>query len=147
MWTGFGGGHGCSVNDCKVSFDIPRAGGRVDASQVIGAPQVAGLIVVPKGFGASALRAASNDIGTGTANVVGASLSLMLGRSRRKGQQALGNLVFDTPRFGGYGFLALTEQELVLLTGPRLRCSPAYREAILCSPTGSAMASQPPTLS
>lgn len=93
----------------------------MDASQVLGAPQIAGLIVVPRGFGAAALRTASNEIGTGLANAVGASLNqAMLRSSRRKGQE-LGDLVFDTPRFTAYGLLALTAQELALTTGPRHR--------------------------
>jgi hypothetical protein len=91
----------------------------VDASQVLGSPQLAGLIVVPRGFGASAVRAASNDIGTGLSNAVGASLNQAMQRTRGRRQQAVGDVVFDTPRFAGYGLLALTAQELALVTGPR----------------------------
>ena len=85
----------------------------MDASQVLGSPQVAGLIVVPKGFGASTFRAGS--IGT---PVVTTSLRQMMERSHRRGQQALSEVVLDTPRFSGYGLLALTAQELALVSGP-----------------------------
>ena len=84
----------------------------MDASQVLGSPQVAGLIVVPKGFGAST---SAGDIGT---PVVTTSLREMMERSHRRGQQALSEVVLDTPRFSGYGLLALTAQELALVSGP-----------------------------
>ncbi len=98
----------------KVSLTVLEGRWLVDASQVLGSPQVAGLIVVPKGFGASAFRAVS--IGN---PAVATSLKQVMERSRRRGQQALSEVVLDTPRFSGYGLLALTAQELALVSGPR----------------------------
>ena len=83
----------------------------VDASQVLGSPQIAGLIVVPKGSGASAARAAS--MGSGgllTGPVVATALKQL------KRQSQLNDVVFDTPHPGG-GLLALTAQELALVAG------------------------------
>ncbi len=80
---------------------------------MLGSPQVAGLIVVPKGFGASAYRAVS--IGD---PMVATPLLKMTERNLRTGRQQLSDVVVDTPRFTGYGLLALTEQELALVSGP-----------------------------
>lgn len=88
----------------------------MDASQVLGSPQVAALIVVPKGFGASTLRTAAN------ANLAGAvALPLVMKAGRRGRRAAPSDLVLATPRFSGYGLLALTAHELALVTGPRNR--------------------------
>jgi hypothetical protein len=88
----------------------------MDVSQVIGSAPVAALLVVPKGFGASAARSA---VGVDPA---GAAFLPLVVRAGARGRQAPpSGVVFDTPRFGGYGLLALTEKEIVLAAGPRNR--------------------------
>jgi hypothetical protein len=88
----------------------------MDASQVIGSAPVATLIVVPKGSGSSVVRSA------GAVNLVGGALLPLVMKAGRRGRQAPpSDVVFDTPGFGGYGLLALTATELVLVTGHRNR--------------------------
>jgi hypothetical protein len=86
----------------------------MDWSQVIGSAPIAELIVMPKGFGASAYRSAVG-ITPGAAALVPAVMKVA-----QRGRKALpGDVVFATPRFGGYGLLALTTDDVVLVTGPR----------------------------
>lgn len=88
----------------------------VDASQALGSPQIAGLLVDRKGFGASAYRSAgysAGPLGPGIAAV----LRRLTGKGRRKGEESLREVVFDTPSPGS-GLLALTDQELALVAGP-----------------------------
>lgn len=86
-----------------------------DASQALGSPQIAGLLVDPKGTGATAYRSAGYAAGpAGPATAV--ALQRVTGRGRRKDQQSLRDVVFDTPHLGG-GLLALTEQDLALVAG------------------------------
>ncbi len=79
----------------------------VDASQTLGSPQIAGLMVDPKGYGAAGYAAAGHALGT-------AGMAAPGGRARR--DQSLRDVVFDTPRPWS-GLLALTEQELALVAG------------------------------
>jgi hypothetical protein len=88
----------------------------MDWSQVIGSTPVAELIVLPKGFGASAYRFSASITPAGAA-----VLPLVAKAGQRKHQAPPGDVTFATPRFGGYGVLALTATDLVLLTGPRNR--------------------------
>jgi hypothetical protein len=88
----------------------------LDASQLLGSAQLAGVIVVPKGTGASAARAGAN-VDPGGA----AYLPLVMRRGGRGSQPVPSDVTFATPRFAGYGFLALTAQELALVYGPRQR--------------------------
>jgi hypothetical protein len=88
----------------------------MDASQVLGSAPVAELLVLPKGSGASAYRSA-----VGVSPAGAAFLPLVMKAGRRRRQAPPGDVVFNTPRFGGYGLLALTTKELVLVTGPRNR--------------------------
>jgi hypothetical protein len=87
----------------------------MDFSKVIGSVPVAELLVMPKGFGASAYRSAATAVGPAGQ----ALLPAVSAAGRRKRQALPGDVVFATPRFGGYGLLALTENDLVLVTGPR----------------------------
>lgn len=87
----------------------------VDASQTLGSPQIAGLLVDRKGYGASAYRSAGYAAGP-LGPAIAAGLSRVARRGRRKAEESLGEVVFDTPSPGA-GLLALTEQELALLAG------------------------------
>jgi 8-oxo-dGTP pyrophosphatase MutT (NUDIX family) len=79
----------------------------MDASQLLGSAQIAALIVVPRGFGASAARSAMR------IDPAGAAFLPLVMRAGRRGRQAPpGSVTFDTPRFGGYGLLAVTVQEV-----------------------------------
>ncbi|HUD79468.1 MAG TPA: hypothetical protein VMR00_16580 [Streptosporangiaceae bacterium] len=87
----------------------------VDASQILGSPQIAGLLVDRKGYGASAYRSAgyaAGPLGPGIAP----ALQRLTGKGRRKGEESLREVVFDTPSPGA-GLLALTDQELALVAG------------------------------
>jgi hypothetical protein len=87
----------------------------VDASQALGSPQIAALLVDRKGFGASAYRSAgyaAGPLGPAVATV----LQRLTGKGRRKGEESLREVVFDTPSPGA-GLLALTDQELALVAG------------------------------
>jgi len=71
---------------------------------------------MPKGFGASAYRA------TAGVSPAGAALVPLVMKAVRRGHQAPPrDVVFETPRFGGYGLLAVTAEDLVLARGPRNR--------------------------
>lgn len=87
----------------------------VDASQTLGSPQIAGLLVDRKGYGASASRSAgyaAGPLGPGIAS----ALQRLTGKGRREGEESLREVVFDTPSPGS-GLLALTDQELALMAG------------------------------
>ncbi len=70
----------------------------LDASEVLGAPQLAGVRVNPRGF---SLRQSSLQVGTVPTTIV-------LGRRSDPDSGA-------TPRFGRLAFLAVTNQELALV--------------------------------
>lgn len=80
----------------------------MDASQVLGAPQIAGLVVMGRGAGASAYRAASG------ANPIEATSIRQGQEAIRRRHQPPSDVVFD---IHSGGFLALTAQELALMRG------------------------------
>jgi hypothetical protein len=89
----------------------------MDWSQVIGSAPVAELLVMPRGSGASAYRAAG-----ASAGLVGVAVAPLVKKAAERGRKMPpGDVVFETPRFGGYGLLALTAQDVVLARGPRNR--------------------------
>ena len=87
----------------------------VDASQTLGSQQIAGLLVDPKGYGASAYRSAGYAAGP-LGPAIASALQRFTGKGRRKGEESLREVVFDTPSPGG-GLLALTDRELALVAG------------------------------
>jgi hypothetical protein len=91
----------------------------VDASQVLGSPQIAGLIVMGKGSGASAYRAVS--IG----NPIEATSIRQGQEAIRRRRQPPSDVVFD---IHGGGFLALTAQDLALVGGR------GYSKVVACMP-------------
>jgi hypothetical protein len=89
----------------------------MDWSQVIGSTPIAELLVMPRGSGASAYRAAGASVGP-----LGVAVAPLVMKAAQRGRKTPpGNVVFETPRFGGYGLLALTAQDVVLARGPRNR--------------------------
>ena len=88
----------------------------VDASQALGSPQIAGLLVDRKGYGASAYRSAGYAAGP-LGPAIAPALQRLTGKGRRKGEESLREVVFDTPSPGS-GLLALTDQELALVAAP-----------------------------
>src|SRR5580658_1599137 len=87
----------------------------VDASQALGSPQIAALLVDRKGFGASAFRSAGYAAGP-LGPAIAPLLQRLMGKGRRKGEESLREVVFDTPSPGA-GLLALTDQERALVGG------------------------------
>jgi hypothetical protein len=103
----------------------------VDASQALGSPQIAGLIVMGKGSGASAYRAVS--IG----NPVQATSIRQGQEAIRRRNQPPSDVVFD---IHGGGFLALTAQDLALVEAADIPgWSPACPEGRLRSPSSTAV--------
>jgi hypothetical protein len=82
----------------------------LDASQVLGSPQLAGVKVNPKGAARSRVAGSA---GAGVGGIVGGALGATsdLMAARRQGQVAS-----ETPKFGRVGYLAVTEDELALIT-------------------------------
>jgi hypothetical protein len=87
----------------------------VDASQTLGSPQIAALLVDRKGYGVSAFRSAGYAAGP-LGPAIAPMLQRLMGKGRRKGEESLREVVFDTPSPGA-GLLALTDQELALVAG------------------------------
>lgn len=81
----------------------------------LGSPQIAGLLVDPKGYGASAYRSAGYAAGP-LGPAIAAGLQRIARRGSRKAKESVGDVVFDALSPGG-GLLALTEQELALVAG------------------------------
>jgi len=84
----------------RQSLTFPAMG--IDASQLLGAPQLAGVKVNPKG-------AARKQVATaGIGGLVGAAF----GMRAAKRQKALGT---ETPDFGRLGYVAVTSNEIALV--------------------------------
>ena len=79
-----------------------------DASSALGAPQIAGAWVNRKGKGKRTMGAVA---GAQIGGVVGAAVGAGL---RGKGSPQPST---ETPEFGGFGFLAVSETDLVLVKG------------------------------
>lgn len=81
----------------------------LDASQLLGAPQLAGVKVSPKGFTMSvASRNAGAGVGGALGAVIGSTASTMA--DRRQGKTGS-----ETPDFGRAAYLAVTDRELALI--------------------------------
>lgn len=81
----------------------------LDASQVLGSPQLAGVKVSPKGFTKSV---AAGSAGVGVGGLVGGAISATAGM---KAQRRQAHLASETPKFGRVAYLAVTEHELALI--------------------------------
>jgi hypothetical protein len=83
----------------------------LDASQVLGSPQLAGVKVNPRGAGRS--RGASS-VGVGVGGLVGGAISAgaSMKADKRKVEFAAES---ETPKFGRLAYLAVTEGELALV--------------------------------
>lgn len=81
----------------------------LDASQVLGSPQLAGVKVSPRGF---TKRTAAGSAGIGVGGILGGAISATAGATagRRQAQMAS-----ETPNFGRVAYLAVTEDELALI--------------------------------
>jgi hypothetical protein len=81
----------------------------LDASQILGSPQVAGVKVSPKGFTKSV---AAGSAGVGVGGIVGGAISATAGMRADRRQAQLAS---ETPKFGRVAYLAVTEDELALI--------------------------------
>jgi hypothetical protein len=86
-----------------------------DASQILGAPQLAGVKVNPFGFGkATAGRAGGAGAGAGAAGLVAVGILNAMGmKSARNAEAAAAES--SAPDFGRLAYLAVTEDELALV--------------------------------
>ena len=83
----------------------------IDAAEVLGSPQLAGVKVNPRGLGKSRGASAS---GAGVGGVVGAAISAT--RQQKAGQQkAEWASTSQTPDFGRLAYLAVSSSELALI--------------------------------
>jgi hypothetical protein len=82
----------------------------LDASSVLGSPQLAGVKVNPRGAGRSKI-AASAGLGGG---VVGAAIGAGAGMKAERKQAQIAS-ASETPNFGRLAYLAVTEGELALI--------------------------------
>lgn len=83
----------------------------LDASQLLGSPQRAGVNVTPKGFGK---RVAAGSAGMYVGGAVGAVISAA--RQQKAGkEQAQAAADSETPSFGRFALLAVTDDELALV--------------------------------
>jgi hypothetical protein len=83
----------------------------LDASQVLGSPQLAGVKVNPRGAGRS--RGASS-VGVGVGGLVGGVISAAASTQADKRKAAYAG-ESETPKFGRLAYLAVTEGELALI--------------------------------
>jgi hypothetical protein len=86
----------------------------LDASDLIGSPQVAGTLVNPRGMFHKQLTKSSSGIAAGPAGGLSgplAGLFLKKGMERERVEAAQST----APDFGGHGYLALSAEEVVLL--------------------------------
>lgn len=81
----------------------------LDASQLLGSPQLAGVKVGPRGFAKST---AAGSAGIGVGGILGGAISGTAGAraGRRQAQMAS-----ETPSFGRVAYLAVTDDELALI--------------------------------
>jgi hypothetical protein len=81
----------------------------LDASQLLGSPQLAGVKVSPRGFTKST---AAGSAGIGVGGILGGAISATAGTKagRRQAQ-----MTSATPNFGRVAYLAVTEEELALI--------------------------------
>lgn len=82
----------------------------IDVSAQIGSAQLAGTQVSPRGFGKKAMADGAGVAGGLIPAVIGAAAA---GKAGKKVAQFRAES--ETPKFGRYGFLALTEGELALV--------------------------------
>jgi hypothetical protein len=82
----------------------------LDASQLLGSPQLAGVKVTPKGFTTSFALRMGGAVGVGgvLGGVIGSTASTQADRRQAK----MGS---EAPHFGGAAYLAVTDGELALI--------------------------------
>jgi hypothetical protein len=81
----------------------------LDASQLLGSPQLAGVKVSPRGFTKST---AAGSAGIGVGGILGGAISAAAGAKAGKRQAQMAS---ETPKFGRVAYLAVTEEELALI--------------------------------
>ena len=81
----------------------------LDASQLLGSPQLAGVKVSPRGLTKST---AFGSAGLGVGGLLGAAVSATAGG--HAGRQQAG-MAAETPKFGRVAYLAVTSEELALI--------------------------------
>jgi hypothetical protein len=81
----------------------------LDASQVLGSPQLAGVKVNPRGAARSRVAGSA---GFGVGGILGGVIGATAG-TRAERRQA--QIASETPKFGRVGYLAVTEHELALI--------------------------------
>jgi hypothetical protein len=81
----------------------------LDASQVLGSRQLAGVKVSPKGF---TMSVAAGSGGVGVGGLLGGAISATAGRKAERRQAQMASA---TPEFGRAAYLAVTESELALI--------------------------------
>jgi hypothetical protein len=101
----------------------------LDASSVLGSPQLAGVKVNPRGAGRSKI-AASAALGGG---VVGAAIGAGAGMKAERKQAQIAS-ASETPNFGRLAYLAVTEDELALIRLKSGMVTVHLDEVIACVP-------------
>jgi hypothetical protein len=81
----------------------------LDATQILGSPQLAGVKVSPKGFAKST---AAGSAGVGVGGILGGAISATAGTLAGKREAQMRS---STPAFGRAAYLAVTDQELALI--------------------------------
>jgi hypothetical protein len=81
----------------------------LDASQLLGSQQLAGVKVSPKGFTKSV---AAGSAGVGVGGLVGGAISATAGMKAERRQAQMAS---ETPKFGRAAYLAVTGDELALI--------------------------------
>jgi hypothetical protein len=81
----------------------------LDASQLLGSPQVAGVKVSPKGF---TMSVATGNAGAGVGGLLGAVVSAT---ASTKADRRQAKMASETPGFGRAAYLAVTQEELALI--------------------------------
>jgi hypothetical protein len=81
----------------------------LDASQLLGSPQLAGVKVSPRGLTKST---ALGSAGLGVGGLLGGAISATAGAKAGRRQAETGS---DTPKFGRVAYLAVTQEELALI--------------------------------
>jgi hypothetical protein len=102
----------------------------IDASELIGAPQIAGVKVMARG---ATMGRAMNQGGVAVGGLIGAAGGALAGgKASKKGASGRG----DTPEFKGQALLALTDTEVVLVKLKQGAISAKPTEVIARAPRG-----------
>ena len=81
----------------------------LDASQVLGSPQLAGVKVSPRGLAKST---ALGSAGLGVGGILGGAISATAGAKAGRRQAEMAS---ETPKFGRVAYLAVTAEEVALI--------------------------------